>query len=454
MLFGTDGIRGTVNHYPMTAEIALRFGMAAGVYLQNKERQQSRNRAIIAKDTRLSGYLIEPALTAGLVAVGVDVTLVGPMPTPAVSMLIKSLRADLGIMVTASHNPYHDNGLKLFDQFGFKISDECESAIQNLILCNHESVHHVSFENFLATPEKLGRVMRLEDAPGRYIEYMKSSFPKNYTLSGLRIVIDCANGATYKIAPTIMWELGAEVITVGCDPTGFNINENCGTTCHGALAAKVVETRADIGLAFDGDGDRILICDEFGNIISGDHIIALIALYLRDAKLLKGDGIVVTHMSNGALKEYMESQKMRVLTTRIGDRYVAAEMRKHGYNLGGEQSGHIILSDYSTTGDGILAGLHILAALRMQQKKASELFNLFPLTPQISINVKFKSANPLEQASINENIEKIKSENKHLKILVRKSGTETTIRIMVEGKDLREIKEVAVSIKKELERLT
>ncbi len=451
-LFGTDGIRGTVNRYPMNAEVALKFGMASGIYLQQKDSssialsQPHRWRAIIAKDTRLSGYLIEPALTSGLTAVGVDVTLVGPMPTPAVPMLIKSLRADFGIMITASHNPYYDNGLKLFDRYGFKLSDYCEQKIQELILGNEGIESNHSFEQLLSTPDKLGRASRLDDAPGRYIEYVKGSFPKNYNLSGLRIVLDCANGSAYKIAPTILWELGAEVIEINSEPNGLNINENCGSSHPAGLSNKVSDTRADIGIAFDGDGDRILVCDEYGNVIPGDYVIALIASYLKDINSLNSNGIVATYLSNGALEKYLNRLDIKLHVTKVGDRYVAEEMRKHNCNFGGEQSGHIILGDYNTTGDGIMAALQILAAMKYRQQKASELFKLFTLNPQINSNIPFTQHNPLEQENVLEDIEKIRLENKDVKILVRKSGTEKVVRIMVEGEESKEIKHIAENI--------
>ena len=436
-LFGTDGIRGLVNQHPITPEIVLKFGMAAGIYFHYTGH---RSKVLIAKDTRLSGYLIEPALTAGLIAVGVDVILLGPMPTPALAMLIKSLRADFGIMISASHNPYYDNGLKLFDSCGSKLNDKSEIDIQNLIL-------GPELEKNLAAPDKLGRATRLDDALGRYIEFVKNSFLKHKTLTGMRIVIDCANGSAYKLAPTILWELGAEVISIGCEPNGFNINENCGSIYPAALCQKVIETRADIGIALDGDADRLIICDEKGAVISGDHLIAAIALYMNQAETLKA-GIVVTHISNTALDDFLSQNGIPVYRSKVGDRYVAAEMKKMECNFGGEQSGHIIMSDYSTTGDGVLAALQILSLLVSSGKKASHINKMFTLNPQITKNIKFNGDNPLDDNKIVSLIEKIKSDNKDLQIIVRKSGTEKLLRIMVEGKNINIVNKVASTIEK------
>lgn len=437
-LFGTDGIRGTVNQYPMTAEVAMKFGMAAGMYLRRKG---DNNRVVVAKDTRLSGYLIEPALTSGLISVGVDVTLVGPMPTPAVPMLIKSLRADFGVMISASHNPYYDNGLKLFDRYGDKLGEACENKLQDLILGNE-------LEQHLAAPDKLGRANRLEDAPGRYIEYIKNSFPKNKTLSGLRIVIDCANGGAYRLAPTILWELGAEVISIGCEPNGFNINESCGSTHPSVLIQKVLEVRADIGIALDGDADRIIICDETGNIVAGDYLIAIIAKYLQSKALLRSDAVIITQMSNSALDIFLENNGIKVYRTKIGDRYVAEAMKKYQCNFGGEQSGHLIYSDYATTGDGILIGLQVLALLVEAKKKLSSLVHMFDLNPQVLSNVRFSYDNPLENKQLDVELESIKEKYKDMRILVRKSGTEKLIRIMVEGNDIKAINIVMREIEK------
>ncbi|MDJ1305065.1 MAG: phosphoglucosamine mutase [Candidatus Midichloria sp.] len=438
-LFGTDGIRGLVNQHPITPEVILKFGIAAGIYFS---KPGQRSKVLIAKDTRLSGYLIEPALTSGLVSVGVDVILLGPMPTPALAMLIKSLRADFGIMISASHNPYYDNGLKLFDSNSNKLSDKCEIEIQNLILSSE-------LKNNLAAPDKLGRVARLDDALGRYIEYVKNSFLKHKTLSGLRIVIDCANGSAYKLAPTILWELGAEVISIGCEPNGFNINENCGSTYPLTLSQKVMETRADIGIALDGDADRVVICDEKGEVISGDHLIAAIALYMHQAGSLKS-GVVVTQISNTALDDFLAQHGVAVYRSKVGDRYVAAEMRKRECNLGGEQSGHIIISDYSTAGDGVIAALQVLSLLVQSEKKASYIGKMFSLNPQVAKNIKFTGTSPLEDQRVLSSIKKIQSDNKDLQIIVRKSGTERLLRVMVEGKDINIVNEVANNIEQML----
>ena len=425
--FGTDGIRGTVNKFPMTAEIALKIGTAIGAKFTDGNH---RHRVVIGKDTRLSGYVIEPALTAGLAAVGMDVFLVGPVPTPAVSMLTRSIRADIGIMISASHNPYYDNGIKIFTRDGNKLSDQLEKEIEAMI----ES----DMSQYLATPEKLGRVKRLDDASNRYIEFVKNSFPKDKTLTDLKIVVDCANGAAYNIAPKILWELGAEVISIGVNPDGFNINEKCGSTHPEALCKKVIEEKADIGIALDGDADRLLVVDEKGQAIDGDKLIAIIAEKLHDDGNLKKDTVVITKMSNLALENYLRYIGISTIRAQVGDRYVLEEMRKNKCNFGGEQSGHIVLSDYSTTGDGLIAALQILSILCESNKPASEVLNIFQLAPQILKNVKFEAGrkNPLEENSIKEFIAQKEEElNGDGRILVRKSGTENLIRVMLEGSD-------------------
>lgn len=435
-LFGTDGIRGVANSYPMTADFAMRFGTAAGGLLQQGQHKLARTRAIIAKDTRLSGYMFESAITAGLISAGVDVVLVGPMPTPAVPMLIKSLRADMGIMVTASHNPYYDNGLKLFDNQGYKLSEAQEIEIQEIV-ANPEKIAAL-----WVPPESLGKAMRLEDAPGRYIEYVKNSFPKNLSLSGLRIVLDCAHGAAYKIAPTILWELGADLINLGCEPNGSNINQHCGSIYPEAMCARVVETRADLGIALDGDADRVVFCDENGKVIAGDHVLGLIASALQENGKLRNNNAVITNVSNGKLVNFLESKNIIVRQTKVGDRHVTAEMRKRNCNFGGEQSGHIIFSDYSSSGDGILAALQVLAVLKKREAKASSIFNIFELNPQVLRNIPFTSHNPLENAKTIEQIACITNANSHVRIIVRKSGTEKLIRIMVEGENIGEIQTI------------
>lgn len=425
-LFGTDGIRGLANRYPMTAEVAMKFAMAAGAIFKV---DTHRHRVVIAKDTRLSGYLIEPALTAGFISVGMDVILVGPMPTPAVPMLIKSLRADLGVMTSASHNPYCDNGLKLFDSRGFKLSDDIENKMQDLMVSP-------SIDSYLVSPEELGRAKRLEDAQGRYLEFVKTAFPKGKSLSGMRIVLDCANGGAYKIAPTIFWELGAEVILIGCEPNGSNINEDCGSTHPEQLCKKVIETRADIGIALDGDADRVVICDEKGVVISGDHVIAAISKLLLEDKKLEGGGVVLTQMANAGLVEYLASQGLKSWRTLVGDRYVLECMKENNCNLGGEPSGHIIYSKYALTGDGIVASLQFLSYLMLYKSKASDVHKIFTPYPQLHKNVRYSDENPLDCPTIQKQLNEIKNENSESIILVRKSGTEKLVRIMVETKDL------------------
>ena len=435
--FGTDGIRGTANKFPMTAEIALKTGMAVGAKFTDGTHK---HRVVIGKDTRLSGYVIEPALTAGLAAVGMDVFLVGPVPTPAVSMLTRSLRADIGIMISASHNPYHDNGIKIFDAQCNKLSDALELESEKLI--------EGDVTQYLATPENLGRVKRLDDGRERYVEFVKNSFPKDKSLTGLKIVIDCANGAAYAIAPKILWELGAEVIAIGVDPNGFNINEKCGSTKPDALRAKVLAEKADIGIALDGDADRLLIIDEKGHDIDGDKVIALIAEKLHNEGKLKKDTVVITQMSNLALENYLGYIGISTRRVNVGDRYVLEEIKKGGYNFGGEQSGHIVLSDYSTTGDGLVAALQVLSLLVSQEKKVSELFNLYKPAPQILKNLKLtSSSNPLEIKEVQDFIsEKQKLLGQKGRILVRKSGTENLVRVMAEGEDIATIEKIVDEI--------
>lgn len=439
-LFGTDGIRGTANTHPMTADIALKVGMAAG---QQFLRGEHRHRVVIAKDTRLSGYLIEPALTAGFIAVGMDVILVGPLPTPAVAMLVKSLRADLGVMISASHNPYYDNGIKLFGPDSYKLSDEVENAIETLIAENRFDAR--------TTPQKLGRAKRLDDAAGRYIEHAKSTFPKHLTLDGLKIALDCANGAAYQVAPMILRELGAEVITVGIEPNGFNINDNCGSTSPQKLCETVVREKADIGIALDGDADRVLICDENGVVADGDQLMAIIATNLHKAGTLNGGGIVATQMSNMGLETYLKKLGLTLARTNVGDRYVVEHMRAHGFNLGGEQSGHIILSDYSTTGDGIIAALQILAHLREISNsgggKFSEHSTMFTAMPQLLRNVRYSGISPLKNKNVQQEISKANAElGNRGRLFIRESGTEPLIRIMAEGENNTEISNLVDSL--------
>jgi phosphoglucosamine mutase len=433
--FGTDGIRGTANTAPMTAEIALKLGMAAGCHFV---RGDHRHRVIIGKDTRLSGYMIEPALTAGLIAMGMNVVLVGPLPTPAISMLTRSMRADLGIMISASHNPYEDNGIKLFNHEGFKLSDDVEREIERLmdspISCTP------------AAPDKLGRASRLENARGRYIEFVKNTFPKNRDLEGLKIVLDCANGAAYYVAPIILRELGAEVITINNDPNGFNINAKCGSTYPEAMKAKVLETGAHLGIALDGDADRLLMCDEKGDCIDGDQLMAVIAMRMKDAGELNGNAVVSTVMSNLGLELYLKEKKIELHRTQVGDRYVSEYMRENAYNFGGEQSGHIILSDYASTGDGLIAALQVLAVLCETKKPVSKAARVFKQLPQVLKNYRYEEGkNPDEMIAKAQNtildIEKKLAGNG--RILIRKSGTEPLIRVMAEGTNQEEIEKLA-----------
>lgn len=423
--FGTDGIRGRANTGNMTAETALRVGMAAGSMFT---RGGYRNRVVIGKDTRLSGYMIEPALVAGFTAVGMDVFTIGPVPTPAVAMLTRSLRADLGVMISASHNPYHDNGIKLFGPDGFKLSDEVEIKIEALMDSDLTTVR--------TDAKMLGRATRIEDAQARYIEFAKRTLPRDLRLDGLRVVVDCAHGAAYKVAPAALWELGAEVISVGVEPDGFNINQECGSTSPQTLCDQVKTLRADIGIALDGDADRVLICDEKGKLIDGDQLMALIAVTWARAGRLSNKGIVATVMSNLGLEQYLKSQNLGLVRTAVGDRYVVEHMRKHGFNVGGEQSGHIVLSDFSTTGDGLVAALQVLAVVATEGKPVSEICNLFEPLPQILKNVHFKNGQPMESAEVKQAVLDGEAElGKKGRVLLRKSGTEALIRIMAEGDD-------------------
>ncbi|MGB0682484.1 MAG: phosphoglucosamine mutase [Magnetovibrionaceae bacterium] len=435
-LFGTDGIRGTANIEPMTAETALRVGMAAGQYFT---RGDHRHRVLIGKDTRLSGYMLEPALTAGFISMGMDVVLVGPMPTPAIAMLTRSLRADLGVMISASHNPYQDNGIKLFGPDGYKLSDEVEAMIETA--CADGVAHH------LAPSEKLGRAKRLDDAQGRYVEFVKQTFPKGLRLDGLKIVLDCANGAAYRVAPLVLWELGADVVTIGTDPDGKNINKNCGSTDTEAMRAAVITHGADLGVALDGDADRVLIADETGRLIDGDQLMGLIATDWQARGLLQGGGLVATVMSNLGLERHMESLGLNLERTAVGDRYVVEAMREKSFNLGGEQSGHIILGDYGTTGDGLVAALQILAVLVQRKRPASDICDVFKPIPQLLKNVRYGSGQPLEEDGVKAAIQAGSDRlNGTGRVLIRKSGTEPLIRVMAEGEDRDEIEAVVDSI--------
>ncbi len=439
-LFGTDGVRGLANTDPMTAEMALRMGMAAGHIFT---RGAHRHSVVIGKDTRLSGYLIEPALTAGFVSVGMDVVLVGPIPTPGIAMLTRSLRADLGVMISASHNPFHDNGIKLFGPDGYKLSDAAEIEIENLM---DGDVSATRVES-----AKLGRAKRLDDAAGRYIEFAKSSLPRGLRLDGLKIVVDCANGAAYKIAPAVFWELGAQVIKVGVDPDGFNINLGCGSTAPDRLREMVVSHNAHLGLALDGDADRVLFCDERGDMIDGDQVLGVIARQWQAEKLLKGDGVVATVMSNLGLERYLTGLGLQLKRANVGDRYVVEDMRTGGYNLGGEQSGHIILSDHSTTGDGIIAALQVLAALVQSGKPASQTLRVFSAVPQKLKNVRLGEGVDakaiLELSGVKAAIASVEKRLQGKgRLLIRKSGTEPLIRIMAEADDAKEVDTVIASL--------
>ena len=425
--FGTDGIRGLANRHPMTSEVALKVGMAAGHVFQNGNH---RHRVVIGKDTRLSGYMIESALMSGFTAVGCDVFLLGPMPTPAVAMLTRSLRADLGVMISASHNRFDDNGIKLFDPDGYKLSDETEAQIEKLI--------ETKADTMLASADRIGRATRVESAQERYIEYAKRTLPKNLRLDGLRIVIDCANGAGYKVAPEALWELGAEVIKIGVDPNGRNINHKCGSTAPEALVEKVREVRADIGIALDGDADRVVLVDEKGQIVDGDQLMAVIAESWLKREELAGGGVVATVMSNLGLERYLGGLGLDMVRTPVGDRYVVEHMRKHGYNVGGEQSGHIVLSDFTTTGDGLISALQVLAVVVSTGKPMSEVCNRFTPLPQILQNVRYAKGKPLEDARVKKAIDAGKEKlGKSGRLVIRPSGTEPVIRVMAEGDDER-----------------
>jgi phosphoglucosamine mutase len=424
-LFGTDGIRGTANAEPMTAETVLRLGQAAGLLFT---RGAHRHRVVIGKDTRLSGYMLEPALVAGFIGAGMDVVLVGPLPTPAIAMLTRSLRADLGVMISASHNTFEDNGIKLFGPDGFKLSDATEAEIERMMGSD--------LADRMAASTRLGRASRMEDAGGRYMEFAKNTFPRGLRLDGMKIVVDCANGAGYKVAPTVLWELGAEVIRVGVAPDGFNINRDCGSTVPDFLRGEVRRHGADLGLALDGDADRVILSDERGQIIDGDQILALIARSWKASGRLTGDGIVATVMSNLGLERYLEGEGLMLHRTQVGDRYVMEKMRSGGFNVGGEQSGHMILADYATTGDGLLAALQVLAVLVEEARPASEVCRVFQRLPQKLRSVRFTGDSPLEapdvQKAVAEAHARLEGQGR---LLIRKSGTEPVIRVMAEAED-------------------
>ena len=440
-LFGTDGVRGTANQYPMTADMALKIGAAAGRFFRNDG--SNGHRVVIGKDTRLSGYMFENALTAGLTSTGMNVLLLGPVPTPAVGMLTTTMRADMGIMISASHNPHHDNGIKFFGPDGFKLSDEAEAEIEAMVFDDVQ----------LAQAVNIGRAKRIDDGRFRYAERVKATFPQGQNLKGLKVVIDCANGAAHKVAPEVLWELGAEVIPVGVSPNGYNINENCGSTSPRTAAETIVSHGADVGICLDGDADRIMILDEKGNVADGDQLMALMAGRWADEGRLSGGALVATVMSNLGLERYLDGRGLRLERTNVGDRYVVERMRAGGYNLGGEQSGHIVMTDFATTGDGLLAGLQFLAAMIATGKKASELTKTFETVPQMLKNVRYSAgSDPLSAESVKKAI----ADAEGLlvgkgRLLIRKSGTEPLVRVMAECEDAALLEQVVDGIVAEVQ---
>ncbi|MCI1141668.1 phosphoglucosamine mutase [Sphingomonas sp. WKB10] len=425
--FGTDGIRGLTNAGAMTAAMAMKVGMAAGAYFQ---RGDHKHRVLIGKDTRLSGYMLESALVAGFTSAGMDVIMVGPLPTPAVAMLTQTMRADIGVMISASHNPFADNGIKLFGPDGYKLSDEAELTIEGLI----------DSDVPLAPAAQIGRARRIDDAQGRYIHFAKNTFPTDLRLDGLRVVIDCANGAAYKVAPSALWELGADIIAIGVTPNGVNINNGVGSTAPQTLSETVVASGADIGIALDGDADRLIVVDEQGGVVDGDQLMATIAAGWARRGRLAGGGLVATVMSNLGLERHLKAQGLGLVRTAVGDRYVLEKMRSSGYNVGGEQSGHIILSDYGTTGDGLVAALQVLAELKRAGAPASEVLHRFEPLPQLLKNVRFAGGKPLEAQSVKDAIAAAEAELAGTgRLVIRPSGTEPVIRVMAEGDDARQV---------------
>ena len=423
--FGTDGIRGKANNGTLTVELALKVGQAAGLLFQ---RGDHRHRVLIGKDTRLSGYMIENALVAGFTSVGMDVLLTGPIPTPAVAMLTRSMRADLGVMISASHNPYDDNGIKLFGPDGYKLSDEVENEIEQLLETN--------LSKRLAKSPDVGRAKRIDGVQDRYVEFAKRTLPKQLEFDGLRVVVDCAHGAAYRVAPAALWELGAEVFSLGVDPDGFNINKDCGSTAPAELARKVREVRADIGIALDGDADRVVIIDEKGHVVDGDQLLAVIAESWKEEGRLAKAGVVATVMSNLGLERHLRGLGLELARTPVGDRYVLEHMREHGHNLGGEPSGHIIMSDYTTTGDGFVAALQVMAVVKKHNKPVSEVCHRFEPLPQVLKNVRYKQGKPLDDKNVISVINAAQTKlNGNGRLLIRPSGTEPVIRVMGEGDD-------------------
>ena len=434
--FGTDGIRGSANSSPMTSEVALRVGMAAGKLFTNGS---YRHRVVIGKDTRLSGYMIESALVSGFTAVGMDVFLLGPMPTPAVAMLTRSLRADLGVMISASHNPFADNGIKLFGPDGYKLSDDTELQVEELMLGD--------MSDLLAAPEKIGRATRIDSARERYIEFAKRTLPRALEFDGMRVVIDCANGAAYRVAPAALWELGAEVFTLGVEPDGFNINKDCGSTAPEALARKVREMRADIGIALDGDADRVAIVDEKGHLVDGDQLLAVVAESWKEDHRLAKPTVVATVMSNLGFERHLKGLGLTLARTPVGDRYIIEHMREGGFNLGGEPSGHIIMSDYATTGDGFVAALQVLAVVKKHGKPVSEVCHRYDPLPQVLKNVRYRNGKPLEDSKVKSAIEDaVQRLDGQGRLVIRASGTEPVIRVMAEGENQPFIEELVDGI--------
>jgi phosphoglucosamine mutase len=430
--FGTDGIRGQSNTFPMTPDLAMRVGIAVGTIFR---RGAHRHRVVIGKDTRLSGYMLENAMVAGFTAAGIDAFVLGPIPTPAVAMLTRSLRADIGVMISASHNPFYDNGIKLFGPDGYKLSDELEMEIEELL--------EKDLMAQLAKSAEIGRAKRIDGVHDRYIEHAKRTLPRDVTLQGLRIAIDCANGAAYRVAPAALWELGADVVTIGAEPDGLNINLECGSTHPATLQRKVHEVRADIGIALDGDADRVQIIDENGKTIDGDQLMAVIAESWAADGMLRGGGLVATVMSNLGLERFLTGKGLGLQRTKVGDRYVVEHMRQHDYNVGGEQSGHIVLSDFGTTGDGLVAALQILACVKRSGRTVSEVCNRFEPVPQVLKNVRVKAGQPLEDASVRQAIADAESElARNGRLLIRPSGTEPLIRVMAEGDDRAQVERI------------
>jgi phosphoglucosamine mutase len=430
--FGTDGIRGQSNIFPMTPDLAMRVGIAVGTIFR---RGAHRHRVVIGKDTRLSGYMLENAMVAGFTAAGIDAFVLGPIPTPAVAMLTRSLRADIGVMISASHNPFYDNGIKLFGPDGYKLSDELEMEIEDLL--------DKDLTGQLAKSAEIGRAKRIDGVHDRYIEHAKRTLPRDVTLKGLRVAIDCANGAAYRVAPAVLWELGADVVTIGNEPDGLNINLDCGSTHPEALQHKVHEVRADIGIALDGDADRVQIIDENGKFIDGDQLMAVIAESWAADGTLRGNGIVATVMSNLGLERFLTGMGLNLQRTKVGDRYVVEHMRQNDYNVGGEQSGHMVLSDFGTTGDGLVAALQVLACVKRSGKTVSEICNRFEPVPQVLKNVRIKAGQPLEDATVRQAIADAENElAKNGRLLIRPSGTEPLIRVMAEGDDRAQVERI------------